>query len=276
MADRSKSADPNVWKRLRENRERNAPFFRAAGARPELADQLDCPSCGAQENAVFWTLRRIDEKRLHLLCPICERGRATYRLSGKRPRRRGMVAAAFGAAALSGVAGMVLLIREAPPREEDRIRARVVALEIYESGASLVGRAVRPVAALLPGLDYDPPPRPRPAPAAERAWSPTVEQAAPAPSRRTRAPAARPATTGERRPPAAAERAPEPLVLVASGDRREELARIREELGGEAGGQLLEVFYDPELDRTRVVVSDTASLWTRRLSWLQGWRAAPE
>jgi hypothetical protein len=154
--DETRNADPNVWRRLRSNRERNSRLFYKAGFRPELSREVDCSACGAQETALFWTVTRADGPRLHLLCPICEKGAQVYRMGGDRQHRRRVLAAAIAGATLFGVSGLALLVHEIPPAERAAWMADLGAMDVSDAAVTVVGGIGRSIRERIPGVDAAP------------------------------------------------------------------------------------------------------------------------
>jgi hypothetical protein len=290
-----------VWDRLRANQERNAPVFLKAGLRPELAREVECESCGAEEMANFWTLVRQKRGTLHLRCPVCERGPARYDLRGDRSSRHRKLVAMFGAAAVLLVIATVLLVRESDGSNAVPARASALVISGYDAGADRLGAAAIAVwrrlpanvrgAWTLPRREARPRTGSAASPAAPargaggtRGNGSTTASRSPGATSTTRAGASAPQQPASTAAPAADAGTAAPRVELAAGvqiyaargDRRVELERERQRIIQQSGADearlLLQVVYDAQLDETRASVDVRSAQWPPRLSILRGWR----
>lgn len=70
-----------LWQRMRLNAATVRPLLHAAGITADGVRNLRCRPCGLWENASFWTLSRHEKGILHLRCPACGNGVASYNLA---------------------------------------------------------------------------------------------------------------------------------------------------------------------------------------------------
>lgn len=78
-----------LWQRMRLNAATVRPLLHAAGITADGVRNLRCRPCGLWENASFWTLSRHEKGILHLRCPACGNGVATYHLARNEAASRG-------------------------------------------------------------------------------------------------------------------------------------------------------------------------------------------
>jgi hypothetical protein len=275
MAD-TKQHSPNVWERLRENREKNTHLFTEVGIRPERAGKIVCPNCGAEENSLFWSAVARQGKTLHLLCPICEEARVRYSLAKNQAVdpvfHRGSVGGGLGVIAVLVAVSAAWYFRDSPPMQ-------MLADDIRATSDAVSSRANRATGGLVGSGRYT-------APSSSTSRSGSTGGASAGTGGSTRGGAvSRPATPGtasgtpQANAPAASARRNGYLVYVSRGDRRTDLdlyaARIIQR-GAVREASMISVQYLPETDQTRVVVDSASVEWPRRLTWLRGWRRAEE
>ncbi len=85
----SPQSGPNFWEGMRSNADAIRPVLRDAGISAGSVRTIRCGCCGLWESAAFWTPGRNEKGVLHLTCPACTRGVATYNLSRNETASRG-------------------------------------------------------------------------------------------------------------------------------------------------------------------------------------------
>jgi hypothetical protein len=296
MAETQQHPD-TVWQRLRSNREKNTHLFAEAGIRPEATGKVICPSCGAEESAIFWSLTGRSAGRIKLLCPVCEDAQVRYDMAKNRPVdpvfTRGSVGGGLGMVALLVVLFGLFWFRESEP-------VRMAVEDARDAREAVASRANRATSGVLGEGSYRPPgggsgtrsTSARPAAGGSTGsggsggtrstgGGGTGGSAAGRTGSGAGSPGVSIPTTQQQRPVAgapvlAAPREPGTLVYRARGDRREQIdldaARIIQRRGQAEASLLVAVEYDAQRDETQVMVDAASDEWPRRLGWFRGWR----
>jgi hypothetical protein len=134
----SEKPHPEVmWARIHANQQRNPRLMFREGVRPDTLEPAVCPSCGAHENPIFWTVTLRLGKTCLLLCPVCERGRTLFRAPADRDSNRRRMRWAVRALVLSVAAAGLIAGR-------DSAALQVVTDEVAELFATFRGAPGRP------------------------------------------------------------------------------------------------------------------------------------
>lgn len=247
MSERSTRAGP-VWDRLRRNRDHNATLFTDAGIRPERAASIVCPSCGAEESALFWSTTRRRRTSLYLLCPICEQARVRYNLARNRVVdpvfNRGSVGGGMGVVSLLIGIGALFHFRDTPP-------VRALIDDAYVARDAAVATFSRATAGRFGPSSAPPAPRGGTSGRIDGGGGSAARSAAP--PNRAPSPTRQPARASAQR-------------YALPGDRRAELQALG------AGGAFRDVRFDSVADLTYLVIDAESRAGKRALQALPGAR----